>query len=65
MILDEQDIYDRDWSWNFVSLSFEFLLFFNHGDVTWDSSKGESSKNQGEIFRHIVLGKVGGVVGTC
>ncbi len=31
---------------NFVSFNFEFLLFFYHGDVIWDSSKEESLKKQ-------------------
>jgi hypothetical protein len=46
-------------------LKFEFLLFFYHGDVIWDGSKGESFGKKGEIFRHGVLGKVGGAIGTC
>jgi hypothetical protein len=30
-----------------VSLNFEFLLFFNHGNVTWDYPKGESFGKKG------------------
>jgi hypothetical protein len=37
--LDEQGIWDRDWSWNIVSLNFEFLLVLNHDDVTCDCPK--------------------------
>jgi hypothetical protein len=55
---------DRDRSWNFVSLNFEFLLFLNHGDVTWDSPKGKSFGEKEGIFRHIVLGRVRGVIST-
>jgi hypothetical protein len=61
--LDEQSIYDRDCSWNIVSVNFEFLLFWNHGDVTWDCPKAESFGKKG-IFKHIVLGRVRGAIGT-
>jgi hypothetical protein len=43
-------------------LNFEFLLFLDHGDVTWDSPKGESFGEKEGIFKHIVLGRVKGVV---
>ncbi len=39
MILDEQNILDRDWLWNIVDLNFEFLLVLNNDDVTWDYPK--------------------------
>jgi len=65
MILDEQGIYDRDRSRNFVSLNFEFLLVLNHDDVIWDCPKrGRSGEEKGN-FRHIVLGRRRGVVGIC
>jgi hypothetical protein len=38
--LDEQNIKDKDCSWNIVGLNIEFLLVLNHDDVTWDYSKG-------------------------
>ncbi len=31
--LDEQDIYNKDYSWNIVILNFEFLLVLNDDDV--------------------------------
>jgi hypothetical protein len=50
MILDEQGIYDRDRSRNFVSLNFEFLLVLNHDDVIWDCPKrGRSGEEKGNF----------------
>jgi hypothetical protein len=43
-------------------LGFGIVVVFYHSDVTWDGSKGESSKNRG-FLKHKVLGKVG-VVST-
>ncbi len=58
MILDEQGIYDKDWSWNFVS--------FDHDEEIGDCSKGESFGKYREIFRHEVLERrVRGTIGTC
>jgi hypothetical protein len=37
---------------------------FDHDDVIWNSSKGESSRKQGEKMRHEVERKVGGTIGT-
>jgi hypothetical protein len=41
MVLNEQGIYDKHWSWNIVGLNFEFLLVLNNDDVTWDCPEGE------------------------
>jgi hypothetical protein len=51
VILDEQGSYDKNYSRNFISLNFEFLLFRSY-DVTWDGSKGESfGEQEGERIR--------------
>jgi hypothetical protein len=50
--LDEQGIWDRDCSWNIVSLNFEFLLVLNHDDVTWDCPKMGDLGKKDFIFRH-------------
>jgi hypothetical protein len=46
-------------------LNFEFSLFLDHGDVIWDTSKGESFGKQKGILTHIILGRVEGFVITC
>jgi len=46
---------------NFVSLNF---CCFDHGDVTWDCSKGGSFGKQGSFLENKFWKKLG-VVGTC
>jgi hypothetical protein len=45
-------------------LNFEFLLFLDHGDVTWDCPKKKVLGGKGGILKHIVLGRGNGVIGT-
>ncbi len=40
-------------------------MVLNHGDVTWDSSKGESSRKQKDFEIHYFERRMKGVVGTC
>jgi hypothetical protein len=56
-------ILGKDWSSNFVSLNFEFLLV--HDEETWDCPKGKVLKKR-DILKHMNFqGRVKGVVGTC
>jgi hypothetical protein len=45
-------------------LNFELVLFLDHGDVTWDSPKGESSKGKKGFIINTILGRMRKVVGT-
>jgi len=45
-------------------LNFEFLLFLDHGDVTWDCPKGRVLGRRRIILGHTFLEIVGGAVGT-
>jgi hypothetical protein len=45
-------------------VDFEFLLVLNHDDVTWDYPKREVLGKRRIIIKHIILGRMRGVVGT-
>jgi hypothetical protein len=45
-----------------VSLNFEFLLFFNHDDATWDYPKGRVLARRMIILRHTNLERIKGII---
>jgi hypothetical protein len=38
-------------------LNFEFLLVLNHGDVTWENSKGKNYGKQRKMIRDTIFGE--------
>ncbi len=65
MILDEQAFRIGTDQGTLLVLNFELLLVLNHDDVIWDYPKEEDMGRRKNILRHIILGRVRGVVGTC
>jgi hypothetical protein len=45
-------------------LNFQFLLFLDHGDVTWDCLKRKVLGEKGGILKYTVLGRRRGAIGT-
>jgi hypothetical protein len=65
MILDEQAFRIRNDRRTLLVLNFEFLLVLNHHDVIWDYLKKEDMGKRRNVFRHTILGRVRGALGTC
>jgi hypothetical protein len=55
IVLDEQNIMDRDWSLDIKGLNFEFFLVLNHFDGDLGTTQRWSSWERIFIFKHIVL----------
>ncbi len=64
MILDEQAFKIRTNHGTLLVLNFEYLLVFNHDDVTWDHPKREDLGKREDISRNMIFGRVRGVVIT-
>jgi hypothetical protein len=54
--------FNRVYSWNIVSLNFEFLLILNHDDVTWDCLKKEYMEKRKGIPKHTIWRRVRGAI---